>query len=168
MINTYSLFPVIVYQGKLPLQPFLHKKIISFVEKNYTEKNMYSIVNGVQIHEDFDGKKELDQLLNKLTLTTLSSSIVNGWLNILGNDSYNHPHIHPSNEPALSGVLYISNTNNNINFTKDGDVFSFQPKIFDYLIFPYNLVHYVLPEKRKEKRISYAFNLKIERVNKNV
>jgi hypothetical protein len=65
-------------------------------------------------------------------------------------------------------VFYLSNENNNIIFTRDNETFSFQPTIFDFLIFPYNLVHYVLPEKRKEKRICYAFNLKTLEDKNNV
>ena len=38
----------------------------------------------------------------------------------------------------------------------------------DFLIFPYGLVHYVLPEERKEKRICYAFNLKTLEDRNNV
>ena len=34
-----------------------------------------------------------------------------------------------------------------------------KPKLFDFIIFPDDLVHYVLPEKRNKKRICYAFNL---------
>ena len=104
MINTYNLFAVPVMHGKLPLQPIVHKKILSFVDNN--------------------------------------------------------PHSHPTLHSNFSGVFYLSNENNNIIFTRGGETFSFQPKIFDFLIFPYHLVHYVLPEKRKEKRICYAFNLK--------
>ena len=44
-------------------------------------------------------------------------------------------------------------------FSKGSEVFEIRPKLFDYLIFPFDLLHYVLPEKRKEKRICYAFNL---------
>jgi len=159
MINTYNLFAVTVMHGKLPLQPIIHKKILSFVDNNYTESDLFSIRNGFQLHENFEGKKEIEKILNKLTLKMVNGIIDTGWLNVLGDYSYNRPHVHPTNF-TYSGVYYLSNTNNNIVFTNNGEIFSLQPKIFDFLIFPSNLVHYVLPEKRKEKRISYAFNLK--------
>ena len=159
MISTYNLFAVPLTHGKLPLQPLLHKQIISFVNDNYTEKDLVSCKKGFQFHENFEGKKEMDQILNKFLTNTCNSYILNSWLNILGNYSYNTPHSHIGDGIGLSGVFYLSNDNNNINFTKDGHVFSLEPKLFDILIFPYNLVHYVLPEKRKIKRICHAFNL---------
>ena len=65
------------------------------------------------------------------------------------------------NNVSHSAILYLSNENNNINFTKDSNVFEIKPKMFDLLIFPCDLLHYVLPEKRNEKRISYAMNLSV-------
>ena len=55
--------------------------------------------------------------------------------------------------------MYLSSQNNNINFVRDTDVFEIRPKLFDYLVFPFSLLHYVLPEDRQEARICYAFNL---------
>ena len=43
---------------------------------------------------------------------------------------------------------------------KDYNYFKIEPKLFDYLLFPHDLIHYVLPEERSQKRICYAFNLK--------
>ena len=168
MINTYNLFAVPVMHGKLPLQPILHKKILSFVDNNYTESDLRSNRKGFQFHEDFEGKKEMDKSINQMMLRTVNSHISWSWLNVLGNNSYNNPHCHPTLHSNFSGVFYLSNENNNIIFTRDNETFSFQPTIFDFLIFPYNLVHYVLPEKRKEKRICYAFNLKTLEDKNNV
>jgi|TARA_R100001086_G_scaffold27723_2_gene12841 hypothetical protein len=159
MLNTYRLFAVPVIHSKLPIQLTLHKKIIDFVEKNYTEKKLISCVNGFQFHQDFDGKKEMNEVLNKTFMNINNSYIDYGWLNVLGNNSYNIPHSHPTESGRFSGVYYLSSGNNNIIFTKDGETFDIQPKLFDFLIFPYDLVHYVLPENREEKRICYAFNL---------
>jgi len=158
MINNYDLFVTRISHGKLPLQPLLHKKILSFIDKNYKKTETRSCIQGFQFHEDFDGKEKLNNYLNSFLGNVFRSTIAHGWLNVLGNNSYNMPHYHTGNEISLSGILYLSN-GNNINFTKDGKVFELQPNIFDYLIFPHNLIHYVLPEKRNEKRISYAFNL---------
>ena len=58
-----------------------------------------------------------------------------------------------------SGVFYLSRDNNNINFFRDGDTFEITPSLYDYLVFPHSLVHYVLPAERNDKRICYAFNL---------
>ena len=55
--------------------------------------------------------------------------------------------------------MYLSSENNNIILAREDQTFEIKPKLFDFIIFPYNLVHYVLPEERNEKRICYAFNL---------
>jgi hypothetical protein len=115
MINTYNLFAAPVVHTKMPISFDIHKKIISFVENNYTEDNLRSIVNGFQFHEDFDGKEELDNNLN----------------------------------------IFLKN---NITFTRDSNIFELKPTLFDLIIFPNELLHYVLPENRSEKRISFAFN----------
>ena len=47
---------------KLPISYEL-KKIISFVENNYKEDTLRSIVDGFQVHKEFE-KEELFNLLN--------------------------------------------------------------------------------------------------------
>ena len=159
MINTYNLFAVQMSHCKLPLDIDTHKKIISFVENEYKEEDKISCKKGFQFHGDFNGKKELDLCLNKYLRNTFSLEIYYSWLNVLGNNSYNNPHRHAGDNVHFSAVYYLSNTNNTITFVKEDDIFELKPKIFDLLIFPNNLVHYVLPEKRLQKRICYAFNL---------
>ena len=160
MINTYNLFATPVTHAKMPLAYGIHKKIISFVENNYNEDELRSIVNGFQFHGDFDGKEELDNNLNIFLENILKLKICHSWLNVLGDNSYNKPHYHTGNSTiSYSGVYYLSPQNNNINFAKDGNVFELRPILFDLLIFPYDLLHYVLPENRSEKRICYSFNL---------
>jgi len=162
MINTYHLFAVPVMHCKMPIEINLHKKIISFVEKNYKENDKISCVKGFQYHGDFEGKKELVKNLNTYLNNNFKKEIINenGWLNVLGNESYNIPHSHSGNSISHSGVFYLSQENNNIHFARDSDTFEIKPTLFDLLIFPYHLLHYVLPENRIEKRICFAFNLK--------
>jgi len=159
MLNTYDLFITRVIHGKLPIQIDLHKKIKFFVDNNYLEENKVSCVNGFQFHGDFDGKEELDNNLNNYFNNFMGMKIHHSWLNVLGNNSYNFPHSHLGNDVFHSGVFYLSHENNNLHFAKDSQYFEIKPKLFDFLIFPYNLIHYVLPENRPEKRICYAFNL---------
>ena len=160
MINTYNLFSVQVVHGKLPIQIDLFKKIKKYVDENYSIKEKYSCREGFQYHEDFEGKKELDLLLNNYFGNTYGLQIASGWINVLGNNSYNHPHHHAGSGNINAAVIYFSNENNNIVFLKENETFEIKPKLFDYLMFPHSLVHYVLPEQRQEKRISYAFNLR--------
>ena len=145
---------------KLPIPIDLHKKIILFSENEYKEDNTISCVKGFQFHKNFNGKKELDNILHKYMKNTHHLKIIHSWLNVLGNESYNFPHKHIGDDIEYSAVYYLSNNNNKIVFVKDRDIFEIEPKMFDLLIFPHDLVHYVLPEKRSNKRICYAFNLK--------
>tara|TARA_R100001509_G_scaffold146896_1_gene104079 strand:- start:350 stop:838 length:489 start_codon:yes stop_codon:yes gene_type:complete len=160
MIKSYNLFVTRVTHGKFPIPIELHKKIISFVQKEYVEENNISCVNGFQFHQDFDGKNELDTQLNNYFNNIYNLHIVNSWLNVLGNKSYNFPHSHGGQNVRTSGVFYLSHENNNLHFAKDNDYFKVEPKLFEYLLFPSDLIHYVLPENRNEKRICYAFNLR--------
>lgn len=160
MINTYNLFAVSVTHGKFIVPVNIHQKIIKYVDENYDDSNTtYSCVNGFQTHSDFNGKKELNEELNIYLKNFLRLSLDNGWLNVLGNNSLNAPHKHIGTNVKYSGVLYLSDENNNITFCKDDQIFEIKPKLFDYLIFPYDLIHYVLSENRNEKRICYAFNM---------
>lgn len=165
MTNIYDLFAVRVFHGKLIIPVNIHKKILKFVEENYEQKDNVSCVNGFQYHDNFNGKKELDKFLNKYLTNTYNLKIIHSWLNVLDNKSYNKPHCHVSTGIRYAGVFYLSNINNNINFVKESNLFEITPKLFDYLIFPYDLFHYVLPEERHEKRICYAFNLKNDKNN---
>ena len=158
--NTYSLFSVNIFQGKIIVPVNLHKKILNLVEEKYEKTEYYrSCVNGFQFHENFDGKKELNEIINKHLLNMYNLKIIHGWLNVLKNQSYNKPHSHIGDTITKAGVLYLSPDNDNIYFTRDSETFEIKPKMFEYLIFPYNLTHYVLPEQRVQKRICYAFNL---------
>ena len=160
MIHTYNLFAVPVVHGKFIVSTNIHQKILNFVDKNYSvSEEKISCINGFQTHEDFDGKQELHKELNTYLNNSFKVNIDSGWLNVLGKNSYNMPHQHAGNNVTHSGVLYLSSENNNIILAREDQTFEIKPKLFDFIIFPYNLVHYVLPEERNEKRICYAFNL---------
>ena len=160
MINVYNLFAVQMSHCKLPLPINLHKKIISFVENKYKEGDTISCVKGFQFHEDFDGKKELDSILDNYMKNTHRLQVIYSWLNVLGSGSHNVPHKYTADHIRYAAVYYLSNDNSTIVFVKEDQTFELQPKLFDLLIFPYDLVHYVLPEERQQKRICYAFDLK--------
>ena len=165
MINTYNLFAIPVFHGKLPVPVKIYNKILKYTDENCTDdkvKDTISCVKGFQIHDEFDGKKELHIFLHNYLRNIYSFKPLNGWLNILGKGSYNKPHTHIGDEITHGGVLYLSNNSDSIYFTRDHEVFEIKPKIFDYVIFPWYLLHYVLPVDRSGKRISYAFNLKKE------
>ncbi len=54
-----------------------HRKIISFVEKEYKEEDNGSCRNGCQFHGDFDGKKEIDSFLNMFLKNILKMVCLN-------------------------------------------------------------------------------------------
>ena len=161
MINTYNLFATTIMHGKILMQPELHKTILNYVNKEIISSpmNKRSVINGYQFHNDFDGKKDLDNLLKNYFKTNFNFKIEHSWLNVLSNNSYNKPHTHGGDRVCSSVVYYLSNNNNNINFVRDTQTFEIKPKLFDFVLFPHDLVHYVLPEERNEPRISYALNL---------
>tara|TARA_R110000803_G_scaffold53745_2_gene110250 strand:+ start:548 stop:1060 length:513 start_codon:yes stop_codon:yes gene_type:complete len=160
MMNMYNLFSVNVFHGKIIIPINTHKKILNFVEKNYEEKDTFSCISGFQYHGDFNGKQELNKVINKYVSMSHCLEVDHGWLNVLKNKSYNKPHLHAGDRVEMSAVLYLSNENNNITFVKNNESFEIKPNLFDCIIFPYDLIHYVLPEQKIEERICYAFNLK--------
>jgi len=158
MLNHYDLFAIRITQTKFPLQIDLYKKITDFVDKNYVAKDGNKMSNwfGYQEHEDFDGKKELDEQLEQFFQMHFNCTIQHGWLNALEGRAYNQPHSHTGD---MSAVLYLSKDNNNITFARDNLTQEFKPNLFDLLIFPAELIHYVLPTENTQRRISYALNL---------
>ena len=158
MLTHHDLFSVRVTQAKFPVQIDLLKKIHKHVDENFVANEGRFVSNyfGYQYHDDFEGKKELDETLNNFSQLHLNLNLRNAWLNVLQGDAYNTPHYHEGN---TSAVLYLSENNNNITFVRDDKISNFKPKMFDLLIFPANLVHYVLPTENKDRRISYAMNL---------
>ena len=128
MIHTYNLFAVNVFQNKIIVPINTYKKILNFVEEKYEEKDTISCVNGFQYHENFNGKKELDKIINKHIFNIYNLKIIHGWLNVLKNQSYNKPHVHLADYIKMAGVLYLSNENNNINFARDNNIFELSKK----------------------------------------
>ena len=63
MINVYNLFAVPMTHGTVPVPINIHKKIIKFVEDNYKSEDNISCVKGFQYHDNFDGKKCADKVL---------------------------------------------------------------------------------------------------------
>lgn len=159
MLKHYDLFSTRITHVKFPLQIELIKKILNHADEKFNDKGYISTVGGTQEHSDFDGKEELNNQLNKFFIHNFGLKIYYGWLNILDDKAYNEPHRHFTVDSShLSGVFYLSSNNGKITFVKDDEIWEFQPSIYDLLIFPSQLVHYVLPSGVPGKRVSYAFN----------
>ena len=162
-MDVYNLFAIPLYKTKLVLQPFEHKKIIDFCNKNDGPEKM-SIKKGTQYHikdGEFEGSAYLLQEIDNYMKLHFKHKVVHLWLNVAEEGGYNMPH-HHGLVNNMSGVLYLTNENSDIEFLCDflrGDKsFTIQPKLFDFLIFPSYLYHFVHPSTSKEKRISVSFN----------
>ena len=89
------------------------------------------------------------------------------WYNINGKEHWNMPHTHPGSDLAL--VLYLTQTDNLLSFINpfssrriDGlSEFSVNTQKGDILIFPADVVHFVMPNPREEDRISISMNLQL-------
>ena len=125
--------------------------------------------------------KVFNETINNLYQHKLE--IINHWININGNGSYNVIHDHPMSD--LSGVFYINVPENSgdiyfenpqrfqahaeiISYTKEANQ-TYNQYIRKYikpvdgllLVFPAHLRHGVLPNQSNEDRISVFFNIRI-------
>ena len=80
------------------------------------------------------------------------------WFNLSYQGGTNRWHDHGSH-PRVS-VLYIQVPENSseIEFEKDGDIFSYAPAVGDFLVFPGRLNHRVKEHGSEQHRISMAIN----------
>ena len=92
--------------------------------------------------------------------------VIGWWYNINGQGHWNTPHTHPFSDLAL--VLYITDSDGLLTFmnphaqrgtSKQNS--SVNAKKGDIVIFPSDLVHYVMPNPREEDRISISMNLQL-------
>jgi hypothetical protein len=160
MINTYNLFAVPVTETTIVIQTPLLNKITKWCEENKKNTDFISVRNGFQEHGNFDGKEELDDILNTFLRLHFKQEIDHGWLNVLNKNGDNVPHVHLGDKIISSGVFYLSKNNSAITFMRNEDIFSFYPKLFNLLIFPKKLIHQVSPHLTDELRISYSINMR--------
>ena len=158
MINTYHLFAVPLIQTKLVIQHSLLNKIKNWCIENNKNNDLFSIRKGFQEHEKFEGKEELDEIINNFFKIYFTQKIHNSWLNVLNKSGQNVPHVHTGDDVVNSAVLYLTNKNSTITFIQNSQIFNYEPQLFDLLIFPSSLVHQVSVHTNDEIRISYAMN----------
>ena len=160
MINTYNLFAVPVTETTIVIQTPLLNKITNWCEENKKSTDFISVRNGFQEHGNFDGKEELDDILNTFLRLHFKQEIDHSWLNVLNKNGDNVPHVHLGDKIVSSGVFYLSRNNSAITFMRNEDIFSFYPKLFNLLVFPKKLIHQVSPHLTDELRISYSINMR--------
>ena len=89
------------------------------------------------------------------------------WYNINGKGDWNTPHSHPACDLAL--VLYLTDSNGLLQLMspfsqrklRSSSHVGINANKGDILIFPADLVHYVMPNQREEDRISISMNLQL-------
>ena len=108
------------------------------------------------------------ELINKTVDKAIERDfeIIGWWYNINGQGHCNTPHTHPSSDFAL--VLYLTDSDGLLTFlnphaqrTISQQNSSINAKKGDIVIFPSDLVHYVMPNQREEDRISISMNLQL-------
>ena len=89
------------------------------------------------------------------------------WYNISGKGDWNTPHTHPRSDYAL--VFYVTDSDGLLRFMNPHQMRMSAPdahgslyaKKGDIILFPSDLIHYVMPNPREEDRISISMNLQL-------
>tara|TARA_B100000131_G_C18031985_1_gene578841 strand:- start:696 stop:1208 length:513 start_codon:yes stop_codon:yes gene_type:complete len=87
------------------------------------------------------------------------------WYNINGKGHWNAPHTHPKCDYAL--VWYLTDSNGLLNLltpfpqrvADKGDNITINGKKGDIVIFPSDIIHFVLPNPKDEDRVCISMNL---------
>ena len=116
-----------------------------------------------------EGKKYINNVVGDI----FKFNVEGWWYNINGQGDWNSPHTHPNVNMAL--VLYVTDSDGLLTFMNThpmrliddqayggaGDYAAMKANKGDIIMFPSDLVHYVLPNPRKEDRISISMNISI-------
>ena len=94
-------------------------------------------------------------------------SVQSWWYNINGKGHWNKPHVHPQCDIALilyltdsEKLLHIMNPFPERKFDKNDQV-SVDANKGDIIMFPSDLIHYVMPNPKEDDRISISMNLQL-------
>ena len=116
-----------------------------------------------------EGKKYINNVVGDI----FKFKVEGWWYNINGQGDWNIPHTHPDVNIAL--VLYVTDSDGLLAFMNPHpmrliddqcyggpvDYAAIKANKGDIIMFPSDLVHYVLPNPRKEDRISISMNISI-------
>tara|TARA_R100000152_G_C6748739_1_gene172370 strand:- start:655 stop:1182 length:528 start_codon:yes stop_codon:yes gene_type:complete len=112
------------------------------------------------------GIEYIENVVNNIFSPKEPADIGGWWYNINPKGSWNVPHNHAGADYALvfyvtdsDGLLRLSTSYNSRR--NEPDHCSFDAKKGDIIIFPGDLVHYVMPNPREEDRISISLNLQL-------
>ena len=109
------------------------------------------------------------ELINETVDKAIESNfkVTEWWYNINGKGHWNHPHTHPNSDLAL--VLYLTDGDGLLHLmspfpqrrSESGEHISIIAQKGDILIFPADLLHYVMPNQKNTDRISISMNLQL-------
>ena len=113
------------------------------------------------------------EYIDKVVGDIFKFKVESWWYNINGQGHWNVPHIHAGSDLAL--VLYVTDSDGLLNLMSPhpmrlldsqeyggaGDHMRVTANKGDIVIFPSDLVHYVMPNQREEDRVSISMNLQL-------
>ena len=172
----YDLFPTPIWRIEgtpLELVDELYKGAYRFKKEHPSENR--SNKGGYQ-SPPFEVNKFHPQgieYIDKVVGDIFKFKVESWWYNINGQGHWNVPHIHAGSDLAL--VLYVTDSDGLLNLMSphpmrlldsedyggEGDHMRVNANKGDILIFPADLVHYVMPNQREEDRISISMNLQL-------
>ena len=171
MKSSYELFPTPVWHIEGISQQLVEELYQGAYHFKERHKNSILSNQGGYQTPPFDwnkfhpqGKEYIDKVVGDIFNEI---KVIKWWYNINGKGSWNLPHSHSGSDLAL--VLYLTDTDNLLTFINPfsqrrlNEVAGFHPKTKkgDILIFPADLLHYVMPNPREEDRISISMNLQL-------
>ena len=177
-MNKYDIFPTPVWHiegAPQQLVDELYKG--AYVCKESVESNVLSNQGGYQSPsfnwDQFhpEGIKYIDNILSSIVNTfpfrnLRSYEVQSWWYNINSKGDSNNPHTHPASDYAL--VWYLTDNEEKLVLLnpiqrllhKDQTAVPNTNK-GDVLIFPADIVHYVLPNDKEDDRICISMNISI-------
>jgi len=175
------LFSTPLQQTKLSVS----QSVLQFIKSQKFKRHS----NGYMTHESILECPEMkfvkDSITNKVKSylydtccisNTMIPELVTSWVNLHRKDDFAHIHTHANS--IVSGVWYLSTTENSgnvlvhtdnklfgnvLDFPRKDNLFNsndcaFLPQNGDLILFPSNLKHSVAPNKSDKERLSLAFN----------
>ena len=139
--------------------------------KNVGDSNQGGYQTSQFTWKDFHpaGIEYIENVVNNIFSPKHTVSIAGWWYNINPQGSWNIPHNHVgSNRIDYALVFYVTDSDSLLRFVtphnsrkNEHDYYTVNANKGDILIFPADLIHYVMPNQREEDRISISMNLQL-------
>ena len=146
------------------------KEVYKDITKRSTEGGYQTpIISWESFHPE--GKDIIERAIQECDKSVFTNFKVQGWwYNINGKGHWNRPHTHPKCD--IAAVLYLTDSDGLLQLMSpfpqriervdgNGNHVSVAAQKGDIILFPTDIVHYVLPNEREEDRISISMNLQL-------